>query len=188
MVRPILHGGAYFEAIFEHSCTRLRGLPVVLHLSCFMSQSRSRFPGVFMYSSGIVLHPLKGPVAPIARQLPGVTRQAASLGSQTPSLTYTATSHTACRGWGEPPDPKGQDKLHPQGVYSAPRAARLPELSLCIRPHNCPLQGQFGSLIGMRSASDQWVVLFLRDWLRYCRRVHWTKMVQNGPNDHLWSK
>ena len=25
----------------------------------------------------------------------------------------------------------------------------------------------------------------LREWLRYCRKEYWTKMVQNGPNDHL---
>ena len=24
-----------------------------------------------------------------------------------------------------------------------------------------------------------------RDWPRYCRKVYWTKMVQNGPNDHF---
>ena len=25
----------------------------------------------------------------------------------------------------------------------------------------------------------------LREWPRYCRKVYWTKMVQNGPNDHF---
>ena len=24
-----------------------------------------------------------------------------------------------------------------------------------------------------------------REWLRYCWKVYWTKMVQNGPNDHF---
>ena len=24
-----------------------------------------------------------------------------------------------------------------------------------------------------------------REWLRYCRKEYWTKMVQNGPNDHF---
>ena len=24
-----------------------------------------------------------------------------------------------------------------------------------------------------------------REWPRYCRKVYWTKMVQNGPNDHF---
>ena len=24
-----------------------------------------------------------------------------------------------------------------------------------------------------------------REWPRYCRKVCWTKMVQNGPNDHF---
>ena len=23
------------------------------------------------------------------------------------------------------------------------------------------------------------------EWPRYCRKVYWTKMVQNGPNDHF---
>ena len=26
---------------------------------------------------------------------------------------------------------------------------------------------------------------FSREWPRYCREVYWTKMVQNGPNDHF---
>ena len=25
----------------------------------------------------------------------------------------------------------------------------------------------------------------IREWPRYCRKVYWTKMVQNGPNDHF---
>ena len=25
----------------------------------------------------------------------------------------------------------------------------------------------------------------IREWPRYCRKVYWTKMVQNGPNDHV---
>ena len=24
-----------------------------------------------------------------------------------------------------------------------------------------------------------------REWPRYCRKVYWTKVVQNGPNEHL---
>ena len=36
---------------------------------------RTRFPGFFMYSNGLALHPVKGPVAPTAT---GVARQAAS--------------------------------------------------------------------------------------------------------------
>ena len=24
-----------------------------------------------------------------------------------------------------------------------------------------------------------------REWLRYCRKVYWTKMAQHGPNDHF---
>ena len=27
--------------------------------------------------------------------------------------------------------------------------------------------------------------LLTREWPRYCRKVHWTKMVQSGPNDHF---
>ena len=25
----------------------------------------------------------------------------------------------------------------------------------------------------------------LKEWPRYCRKVYWTKMVQNGPKDHF---
>ena len=24
-----------------------------------------------------------------------------------------------------------------------------------------------------------------REWPRYCQKVHWTNMAQNGPNDHF---
>ena len=27
-----------------------------------------------------------------------------------------------------------------------------------------------------------------REWPRYCRKVYWTKMVQNGQNDHFGQK
>ena len=27
-----------------------------------------------------------------------------------------------------------------------------------------------------------------RGWPRYCRKVYWTKMVQNGPDDHLFGQ
>ena len=68
--RPILSKHA--TSCCHHSCTRVWGLPVLLHLSRYTC--RSRFPGVFMYGNGIALHPpVKGPVAPIARKLPRVS-------------------------------------------------------------------------------------------------------------------
>ena len=66
--------------ISGHSCTLVRGSLVALHVSRYTG--RHRFPGVFMCSNGITLHPaLQGPAAPVARQLPGVSHvltQAAS--------------------------------------------------------------------------------------------------------------
>ena len=40
-----------------------------------------------------------------------------------------------------------------------------PQIHLCPLPHS--------------GFSD------IREWPRYCRKVYWTKMVQNGPNDHF---
>ena len=37
-----------------------------------------------------------------------------------------------------------------------------------------------------KSVTEIWQeVLYPREWPRYCRKVYWTKMVQNGPNDHF---
>ena len=62
----------------HHSCTRVRGPPVALHVSRYTCRSRfPQNPEAFRCGSSITLHPppppLKGPVAPDALELPGVS-------------------------------------------------------------------------------------------------------------------
>ena len=53
-----------------HSCTRVRGRPVALHVSQQISSESWGFLGVAAVSR---YTPLKGPVAPVALELPGVS-------------------------------------------------------------------------------------------------------------------
>ena len=106
----------------RHSYTRVRVPPVALHVSRYMC--RSRFPqnsGLFRCSTGIAPHPpIKGPVAPVALQLPGVShvklrltrcRATGGCGSYTCGCRATLCNYVS-RGtnivifsWGCPNDP-----------------------------------------------------------------------------------
>ena len=54
----------------KRSCTRVRGPPVALHMSQQISSESLGFSGVAAVSR---YTPLKGPVAPVALELPGVS-------------------------------------------------------------------------------------------------------------------
>ena len=66
---------AFRPETFQHSCTRVRGPPVGLHVSRYTCRSRSpQNPRIFqVWQRYRATPPLKGPVAPVAVQLPRVS-------------------------------------------------------------------------------------------------------------------